>query len=234
MSVFSKKEVEVLKKVLAVYTEEYCAALPTKAELSATTFSPEFEDKIQQLINKQKKFYYYWLNTARKRAAAIILAILISLTTVTFSVKAIREPFIQFIVETFEKFSSIIFADEPEVNNSNIIVDAELEKIVPEYIPAGYTIESEIEDFLGVHIKFSNQNDTTIVYSQTKNDGIIAQADTENTDYEKIIINNCEGVSYTKDGVNNIVFNTENYVFTISSAIDKTELIKIAESIKIN
>ena len=232
MAGFTKKETEFLKQVLDMYVEEFYETLPSKEEQSKETFSPEFEAKMQKLINKQKKFYYYWINTATKRVAAVVLALLVSLATVTFSVKAIREPFIQFIVETFEKFSSIIFNND-EDDNQPALATVEFRKAVPEYIPEGYTIKSETESDAIYHIIYTN-GVSNIVYSQTINYHTVAQADTENTTYKEIIINGLEGVIYTKNESNNVIFNTENYVFTITGPVEIAELIKIAESVKIN
>ena len=234
MAGFTKKETEFLKKVLDMYVEEFYETLPSKEEQSKETFSPEFEAKMQKLINKQKKFYYYWINTATKRVAAVVLALLVSLATVTFSVKAIREPFIQFIVETFEKFSSIIFNND-EDDNQPALATVEFRKAVPEYIPEGFVVDSEIETVALCQVIYTNKSNSKIItYMQITKDSSVAQANTEDITYKEIKVNGYDGVSYNKNGNNSVIFNTEDYVFTISGEVEIAELIKIAESVKIN
>lgn len=227
-----------LYEAFDLYSKELCETLPSDEELANISFSDEFEEKMQKLIEKQKKFYYYWLNTAGKRAAAVIAALFVGLTAVTFGVKAIREPFLRFIVETFEKFSSIIFMnDDDNSGQSSISADAdfEFEVISPQYIPEGFILDSKNEDFMAYQeIYFNSDKSLSIAYTQMIIDDAIVQTDTEDTTYDKIIINGNEGITYSRNGTNTVVFNTEKYVFTIYSQIDTQEIIKIAESIEIS
>ncbi len=230
---FTQKEKSILYEALDLYCIEFCKTLPTDEELSNITFSEEFERKMQKLIDRQKKFYFNWFNTVGKRVAAIILVILLSFTTITFSVRALREPIIRFIVETFEKFSSVVFVNDK--SEEDVIIDAEFEIIEPQYIPKGYTLDSNFNYDTGYQAVYvSDDKLTNIMYMQILNDESIVQANTENVSYENMLINNTSGIYYTNKGTNTLILNTERYVFTIESTINKDELIKIAESIKIN
>ena len=229
---FSQKEKSVLYEAFDMYYAEYCNTLPTKEELSYITFSKEFEDKMEKLIAREKKFYYYWINTVGKRVAMIITAILISLTSITFGVKAIREPVIRFIVETFEKFSNVIFvkdiSDEESSDYEFVFV-----KTYPTYIPEEFVVESNYEDEVKYKLVYSNSEKTAMfMYMQAINSEGVLQANTENVTYENIVINNSNAIYYSNKGTNTIIFNTKEYVFTIEGNISKDELIKIAESIK--
>lgn len=226
-----------LYEAFDLYSKELCETLPSDEELANISFSDEFEEKMQKLIEKQKKFYYYWLNTAGKRAAAVIAALFVGLTAVTFGVKAIREPFLRFIVETFEKFSSIIFInDDDNSSQSNVAAsaDVELEVAEPQYIPDGFVLESKNEDFMVYQeLYFNSDKSKSIVYTQMITKNAIVQADTEDTTYNNIQINGYEAISYTRNGNNTVVFNSDKYVFTVTGSVDMNEIIKIAESIKI-
>lgn len=226
-----------LYEAFDLYSKEFCDTLPSDEELGNISFSDEFEEKMRKLIEKQKKFYYYWVNTAGKRAAAIIAALFVGLTAVTFGVKAIREPFLRFIVETFEKFSSIIFMnDDDNSGQSSISADAEIEfeVISPQYIPEGFILDSTIEDEVRYYATYLNENKTlAITYMQTITNDTVLQVDTENTTYNNIKINDYEAINYSKNGTNTVVFNSDKYVFTVTGSIDMDEIIKIAESIKI-
>lgn len=230
---FTQKEKAIIYEALDLYCIEFCKTLPTDEELSGITFSEEFERKMQKLIDRQKKFYYYWFNTVGKRVAAIILVLLLSLTTITFSVRALREPVIRFIVETYEKFSNVIFVNDK--SEEDIIDDFTFVKIDPTYIPEGYSLESNFEYDNGYQAMYANkENGITIIYSQHINNDSVLQANTEGVSYQNITINNLEGISYSNKGNNTVIFNSKEYVFSLTSKISNEELVKIAESIKIN
>lgn len=113
---FLSKELDK-KLILAfeLYNKELCESLPSEEELKSITFSDAFEKKMKKLISMQKKSYYYMINTVGKRVAIILLTLFISLTATTFSVKALRESVIEFIIETFEKFTKITVETEESV-----------------------------------------------------------------------------------------------------------------------
>lgn len=228
---FTAKEKTVIYEAFDLYYKEYCKALPTKEELSHIVIPDELDEKIQKLIAKERKFYYYWINTLGKRVAAIILAIILCLTTVTFSVRALREPLVRFIVETFEKFSNVLFVNDKSNNDILLDDDLVLNVIEPAYIPEGYVLDFNIKDETIYQSVYVNNQNNTIAYTQHINNESIFQADTEGIVYEDILINNCKGITYFNKGNNTIMFNNDEYIFIITSPIDLTELIKIAESI---
>lgn len=225
---FLSKEIdEKLVMAFERYNKNLCESLPTDEELKDIKFSKAFENKMEKLIRAQKKSYFYFINTVGKRVAVIILAIMISLTATTFGVKAIRESVIKFITETFEKFTAV------SVEDDEIDTQVEFVKSAPQYIPEGYTVESEI-DIVGLYqITYNNQNGNFIDYIQKINFGTIANVDTQGVEYEKISINYFEGIKYSKNGFNKVVFADENYMYSVYGEISFDELIKMAESIKI-
>lgn len=155
-----------------------------------------------------------------------MLAIVISLTATTFGVKAIRESVIKFITETFEKFTAVSVEDEEPVVQNDIV------KAVPQHIPEGYTLESEVDSGIFYRIIYSNQDENTIDYIQKINFGTIANVNTEDIEYDTININSLEGIKYIKNGVNTVVFADKNYIYTIYGHVSFDELIKMAQSIK--
>ena len=224
---FLSKEIdEKLVMAFERYNKNLCESLPTDEELKDIIFSKTFENKMQKLISAQKKSYFYLINTVAKRVAVIILAIMISLTATTFGVEAIRESVIKFITETFEKFTAVSVEDEDP--NSQ----AELVKTAPQYIPEGYTLNSELDSGVIYKINYINQDNNSIDYIQKINFGTIYNVDTEDIKYEKININSFEGMKYVKNGINTVVFADGTYMYDISGQVSFDELIKIAEAIK--
>mgnify|MGYP003303261871 CR=1 FL=1 len=229
---FSQKEKSVIYEAFDMYYINYCKTIPSNEELSYITFTKDFEEKMQKLIESERKFYFYWINTVRKRVAIIILAIIISLTSVTFGVKAIREPVIRFIVETFEKFSNVVFVGDKSEEDEEIYYN--FETINPSYIPNGYVLDSNFEQetvYQAVYI--NEQTSLMFMYMQAINNDGILQANTENVVYENILVNDYPAIYYFNKGTNTIILSGEKYIFTIEGTIEKEELIKIAESIEI-
>ena len=224
---FLSKEIdEKLVMAFELYNKNLCESLPTDEELKDITFSENFENKMQKLIRAQKKSYFYLINTVGKRAAVIILAIMISLTATTFGVKAIRESVIKFITETFEKFTAV------SVENEEADAQVEIIKTAPQYIPEGYTLESEMESGGIYRVIYSSLGNSTIDYIQQINIGTIYNVDTENNGFDKIYINSLESIKYVKNKSNIVVFADKNYLYTIQGQVSFDELIKMAESIK--
>lgn len=223
----SKEFDKKLKMAFEIYNKRLCDSLPSSEELEHITFTENFEKKMQKLIKAQKKSYYYMINTVGKRVAIILLTLLISLTATTFGVKAIRESVIEFITETFEKFTRVTVENEDPSATHDVFI-----KAAPQYIPEDYIVESEVDVFGLYKITYNNQNNH-ITYSQEFGKLNTIQINTENVEYDNITINSYEGVFYN-NGENTIVFADENYMYTVCGHISKDELIKIAESIKIN
>ena len=226
---FSQKEKSVIYEAFDMYYTDYCNTLPSNEELSYITFTKEFEDKMQKLIEREKKFYFYWVNTVGKRVAAIILAVLIGLTTITFSVKALREPIINYIVQTYEKFSHILYASDKYET-----LDIEFETKTPQYIPEGFVAEDVPLTPPLIQIVYYDTNKVNyIIYSQIFNDASSVHINTENTTYEEIEINCISAVFYSNKGTNTIVIAGDKYLFSVNGTVSKEELIKIVESIDI-
>lgn len=217
---------KLLKEAFEQYNTEYCDSLPSDDELKETvSFSSEFENKMEKLIKRQNKPYYQLINTVGKRAAVITLAVFIAFNTVTFSVEALREPFIDFIVETYEKFSKISFVEKiPDEQK-------EFTPIKPEYIPEGFSLDSESKSDNIYNLIYKSINSDTIIYSQMSKSDNPIQFDAENLEYQKIEINGYPAVYWKKYEIYSILFCTQNYVYTINGNILEEEILKIAQSV---
>lgn len=224
---FSRVGDEKLKKAFELYNEEYCKILPSKEQLGEIGFSEVFDTKMQKLLQKQKKAYYYMINTVGKRAAIIILSLLIALSTVTFGVKAIRETVIEFITETYEKFTRITVESEDTPD------EIDLEPFKPQYVPEGFEIISENNHGTMYSIMYENSQKQSIFYTQQLTHGADFRTNTEGVEFDTIFINSFEGIIYEQKGEKHLIFATQDYFFIFSGNISFDELIKMAESIEI-
>ena len=223
---FSETDINVLREALEIYSQECADSLPNEDELEKHIFSEDFEKKMMNLIKLQKKSYYQYINTVGKRVASIVVVFILCLFITVFSVKALREPFINFVVETYEKFTSIFV--EKDTLDENI----EFKVMTPQYIPEGYVAGEPLNDENSYMCIYSNSDGTDLIYTQNLNGGWQGTIDTENSDYEKIKINSFEGIYYINKGMDCLVFNDGIYTFHFSGYISKDEIIKIAESVK--
>ncbi|MFI3326913.1 MAG: DUF4367 domain-containing protein [Clostridia bacterium] len=187
------------------------------------------EEKINRLIQLEKKPYFILINTIGKRVACIIIAMILAMTTTVLSVEAFREPFINYIIETYEEWSTISFNNSESQNSEGIVLNEIYE---PSYIPEGFTKTFEEELSLSYFCEYSNANNEIIVYQQNLLNNIQVNIDTEATVTEKIYINNVEAIFYENKGQNHILLKGDQYVFFIAGNIEKSELIKVAESIE--
>ena len=215
----------LLKDALALYVEELSAALPSEEECASVSFSPRFERRMERMLRDHQKFYYFWFNTLGKQVASVVLTVLMGMAIATFSVKALREPVVQFIIELFETFASYTVVQEDPPATLEFIATE------PTYIPEGYTKVSQKENNTSCHIRYKGTNGEEINYRQRTISAGIGGVDAENAEYRKVIINGHEGFLRIKDNYSFIVFNSSSYIFTIGGMIEESELLKIVESI---
>lgn len=225
-----KKNLEILQKALAIIAEEEAAKLPSEEECVGVTFSEEFERKMEKLIKFQKKPYYSYVNTVGKRVACIILAVLIALTTVTFSVKALREAVIEFFVETFEKFSIVRFSEDDTSENSRIIEDY----YVPTYIPEGYKLQND-EKLISKRRITYNKGNAYLYFIQSKLQSNSTYFDTENSIVQEVSVLNHKAIYVKKSDGYLICWNDINYFYLIQTdeKLNAEELVRIAESVEL-
>lgn len=213
-----------LKAAFELYNQNIDEYLPLKEQLSSLTFTEAFEGKMQKLISQQKKGYYYLINTVGKRVAVVVLTIILAITSTTLGVRALRKAVINFITETFEKFTTVS-TDSTDVDPEIMV------KLSPQYIPEGYLQESVIDDSCLYSITYNNKTNNPIVYTQRIQSGTTLNADTEGIEFEKIRINAFEGIAYNKNGFNTVIFADSDYFYSVMGNVSLQELIQMAESI---
>lgn len=135
--------------------------IPTDENSIQYTFSENFNKRMEKLIKAQKKVYWNFVNTTSKRVAIIFLAIF-TMFTAAFSVKAIREPIIEFIKQVYESFTHYTF-------HGDTIEFIEKEFSIHQ-TPYGYEqIDKTTTDNSVVTI-YKNELDYTIYFSQSTTD----------------------------------------------------------------
>jgi len=202
--------------------------IPSNSEINWIP-SAKFEKKVQKLIKHSKRDYWYLINTSFKRAAVIVATILV-LLGFSMSIKAIREPVVRFIIETYEKYTNIFFGnDDTDLNLPRTIE----QKYTITAIPEGYTFLSMEEMPLNRKLIWRNKDNEEIIFNQ----GVLYNAnmtiDTEDSSYEYVMVDSYNAIYLTKWNMQIIIWENGIYKFSIncSTSISYEELIHIAESL---
>jgi len=92
--------------VFEALTPEYEKAVPQEQD---HIFSSDFEKKMSRLIKRRSKPYFMMINTAGKRAACFIIGIVVASSLAIVNVEALRNAFVDFFMNIFEKFAIISY-----------------------------------------------------------------------------------------------------------------------------
>lgn len=172
-------------------------------------FSERFNKRMQKLIKSQKKLYWNFVNTAAKRAAVIFVAI-ITIFTVAFSVKAIREPILKFIEQVYETFTYYSYEGDTT------------ETITKEYVitqlPEGFEQTNKIKNDDIIFTEYTNQIGDIVEFKQMTTEYSIGYfVDNENGDMQTKMVNGIEVEFKEWNDVKIAIWTKEGYVFAIDS-----------------
>lgn len=211
-----------------LYVRRQDAALPTEEELSSVTLSPRFHARMNKLLTRRKRGYYRLFGTWGRRVASVVLALLIAATTVTLSVRALRERVMEFFAQIFETHTAVTFADDtPDVSD-----DIVFEPRKPSYVPDGYVVTQKQELPSNHRVVYANDKGEQIHYWQHWRENGELQANTEDINYTEVTIRDCKGIVYNNKGVVTLLFSDDRYTYVCSSLGSLEELIRIAESVQ--
>ena len=225
----TKQNRDVLYRAFDAYCQYYLSTLPSEEELKNITFSFQFKEKMARLVKSQKKPYYYMINTAAKRVACIIVAFIAVLTTLTFSVKDLREPVVDFFLKTYRRFSIIFFEEESIPEGYH-----EIETFyAPTYIPEGFEQTQSVTGAFLFMITY-DKGDEMIRFEQC----VITQSghyiDTENA--KTSYLRDGKYLFIEKDVGNSLVWDDDDgmyyYILHVPSSFDIDEIFKIVDSIE--
>ncbi|MCL2301281.1 MAG: DUF4367 domain-containing protein [Firmicutes bacterium] len=197
--------------------------------LKPVTFSPEFERKMERLIRAHQKPYYSLISTRPKRILLSFAAALILLTATVFSVSALREPVIRFIVEVYEKFSNVFFHQELEVQFPTTLETY----YTPTWLPDGYNKDARIVDVaFFCDWTYENEDGGEIKFKQYTITSSVLRIDTEDVQTKSYSINGKEGLYYSSKGIQHLAWSDGQYGFLVLGPISEADLLRIAESIQ--
>lgn len=196
-----------LQNVMQQECKEEFEMIPQDDDDINYIFSDSFDQRMSELIKNQKESAKKGANSAFKRAAIIAAAILIFLAT-PLSVKAIREPIVEFIIEVYESFSNFIFSGDTQ------------QTITYEYgfssVPEGFKEVNIQNDIVRITITYENGEGDIMELTQSITDDIDLSIDNENGEITEVIINNNRTVIYKSEGTAQANWIAKGYLLTLT------------------
>lgn len=189
-------------------------------------FSKKFNRKMKALLKYEKRTPFMRSFVRYAKAAIATILITISLTfAATMSVEAYRVRFFEIVTQIWEQLTSITISSN-ENAGSDILVAYE-----PTYLPDGYLASDRTSDKYEQTIIYTNSASDNIYFSQyllTQGEAII---DTEGIESETIEIDGQSVTCIENKGVIQVYWNDSRHSFYIMGSMDKTELVRMAQSI---
>ena len=198
------------------------AHIPTDESSIDFTFSEKFNKKMEKLIKSQRKSYYIFINTVGKRVAILFVAI-ITLFAASMSVKAIREPV---IIEVYESFTKYFFEGETA------------EKIEKVYsitkLPVGFKQTQVVENDAGRNVTFESSEGNIIVFTQSATQNAELNIDNQKVSQAIKQVEDKEIHIYYFESDTYMFWTDQGYCFQIISYgnIETDTLIEMIESIE--
>jgi len=189
-------------------------------------FSKRFERRMKKLVRRSKTG-----NQAggavflRRRAVALAAAIVILLAT-AMSVSAVRAAVFEFITEVYEKFTHIFFEESPPSQES---AD---EYIIrrPTFIPEGFELVNE--KTTGPVLLVYEKGSDYISYCQQRLGNVSLLVNTEGAELEELKFNGLPAKYYSNRGVQNLLWYDDEYLYMVSSTLDRDTVFRIAGSVE--
>ena len=219
------------------YAEEEGARLMAEFEAAQAAgqvpeMPAELDEQCRRMIRRDraKKRGIRAARSFRKvavKAAVAVLVFIGLMTTVVMSVDALRVPVLNFIVEHYEKYSTLTFNTTPQfaTNASTVTNQRSLKDLLADGYVELYCDYYDSELFCG----YENEDGSLVKYSAIIAEGTL-NFDTEGAEYENITINSYEGFLIRKDGIHILWLDSDNGLVHSLYATDypENELIDIA------
>ena len=194
-----------------------------------TESEPELDWEKLYLEGRDRKTQAATKKRKGLRAAIVFFAVFLAGVTSVFSVEASRKVVLQWFARQGQKQDDFHFEQTVEPKEKE--PPKTIEKIyAPTYIPEGFELVDEMVDDLGVYDEYQ-KNKNYIQFSQEVSEAHVA-IDSEDMNREEVTVQGYQGQLNSKKGKTILIWATGEYVFTLSSDLDKEEVVKIAESIR--
>lgn len=208
---------------LSVLTEHFLSDLPP---ITDTEFSKKFKRRMQKLIKRWEKPYYILINTAAKRVACIIVGIIIAVTALTMSARALLPDAWNIFTTWFDEYMSVGFNSEAASDSGSIE-----EIMVPKYVPEGLGISDTIKTPAAYTTLFVRNED--LVCELTQYVYKVPLFYDDDSPLRNVKVLQYDGILSTSNDSRYLTWEDGTYYYVINdynSLLSDAELIAIAES----
>lgn len=163
----------------------------------------------------------------RKRLAVGVAAILVLSFTTAMAVPPVREKVFEFVTEVYDQFTHIFFN-----GSENTDENTGLRQSIPTYIPEGFELVTE--DLDSIILLVYEKEAENITYEQIPIKDASMHINTEGVELEELEFKGLPAIYYSNQGQQNLMWYDEEYLYIVTSTLDKNTVFKIAESTKSN
>ena len=216
---------EMLREAVVRADIRELEAMPADHEIEHE-FSKRFERRMGKLIRRGKTGSPVGAIAFLRRHMVAFVAAIIILFASAMSVSAVRAAVFEFITEAYEKFTHIFFEESPPSQES---AD---EYIIrrPTFIPEGFELVNE--KTTGPVLLVYEKGSDYISYSQQRLENVSLQVNTEGAELEELKFNGLPAKYYSNRGVQNLLWYDDEYLYMVSSTLDRDTVFRIAGSVE--
>ena len=195
-----------------------------------TESEPELDWEKLYLEGRERKTQAATKKRKGLRAAIVFFAVFLVGVTSVFSVEASRKAVLQWFARQGQKQDDFHFEQTVEPKEKEPPKTIE-EIYAPTYIPEGFELVDEMvaEEIYSVQ-NYAKGKHYIALEQDIVNVGLAI--DSEDMNREEVTVQGYQGQLNSKKGKTILIWATGEYVFTLSSDLDKEEVVKIAESIR--
>lgn len=217
---------EMLREAVVRADIRELEAMPADHEIEHE-FSKRFERRMGKLIRRGKTGSPVGAIAFLRRHMVAFVAAIIILFASAMSVSAVRAAVFEFITEVYEKFTHIFF------NESRSSSDSAGEFIVrrPSFIPEGFELVSE--KTAGPVLLVYEKGSDYISYSQQRLEDVSMDINTEGAELEELEFKGLPAKYYSNQGVQNLLWYDDEYLYMVSSTLDRDTVFRIAGSVEV-
>jgi hypothetical protein len=228
----------ILKKAVDQYLASLLHDLPAEKDLSESqVLSSRFQKRMKRMIRKVRRMHQDQpekkINYRNKKRLVIVVAI-VTVLAAAFTVNASREAIVGFVIQVYDRFSTISFRHSAETTSTNHTIDNDevITDHLPTYLPQGYKLSDQSSLIEVIEIIYTNESSQEIVFTKIVKKGTRIDIDTEGIQIEEVTINGYQGIFYSKNGQSSLIWSYEKYAYSIIGKITKEEMINMDISTK--
>lgn len=195
-------------------------------------FSPEFEERMQNIIDEldRSERKYVHIGHRRIRRALLVAAVAVMLLGLVACAVVLTKPSIKWNEIQNDDSGTLDITFDVEYPE-DIEIPTEFEPVKPKK-PWGYKVTKEQLSSLSLHVTYENRKGQIIMYSQDGNiESMSVGLDNEDAIFFETTINGYKGYSYSKLGNNALSWSDGVYFYNIIGTCDMETIEKMAQSI---